>query len=80
MYFRERKIRGRLLHYTESIDNMNDLKNFEIVTMNDFCEISNSDILIRKPDHSLLRWAIVVSHSFGNRSVSRRVMKSPRLG
>ena len=51
------------------IDNMNDLKNFEIVTMNDFCEISNSDILTRKPDHSLLRWAIVVPHSFGNRSV-----------
>ena len=52
------------------IDNMNDLKNFEVVTMNDFCEISKRDILTRKPDHSLLRWAIVVSDSVGDRNES----------
>ena len=45
------------------IDNINDLKN-------DFCEISNRDILTMKPDHSLLRWAIVVTDSFGDRNVS----------
>ena len=49
---------------------MNDLKNFEVVTMNDFCEISNRDILTRKPDHSLLRWAIVVSDSVRDRNES----------
>ena len=40
-------------YHITRIDNMNNLKSFEIVTMNDFCEISNSDILTRKPDHSL---------------------------
>ena len=52
------------------IDDMNDLKNFEVVTTNDFCEISNRDILTEKPDHSLLRWAIVALDSFGDRNMS----------
>ena len=52
------------------VDNMSDLKNFEVETMNDFCDISIRVILIRKPNHSLLRWSITVSHSFGNRNVS----------